>query len=366
MIVDDDRYLLESLSAMLRSRGFQVATHDVASEALEGFRQRPADVVLTDVTMPGMDGIGFMERLRLMDSQVPVIFMTGSSETELALTALRLRVFDFIVKPFPPALLVNALENAVQQRRLMAMEQSYRRELELAVEDKTRQLAQSLWRQREMDRELVRRLSAAAEFRDEDTGAHLCRIGLYARRLAEFLGMPADFVESITLASPMHDIGKIGIPDAILLKPGALTVDEFQQMQSHTLIGGQILRGGSHPTLRMAATIALTHHERWDGSGYPHGLAGEDAPLPGRIVMLADQYDALRTRRVYKEPFSHERAVEIITLGDGRTMPGHFDPQLLAAFRELQPEFDAIYTANQEECPLMEGDEGETAMARVA
>jgi putative two-component system response regulator len=364
MVVDDDRYLLESLSVMLRSHGFEVCTFTSAAQALQRFAAAPADVVITDISMPQMDGVSFTENLRVLDPQVPVIFMTGTCETSCAHSALRLRVFDVIVKPFAPALLVNSLHNALQQRRLLKMEQSYRQLLERAVDEQFR-ASRSFRFQQEMDWEMVRRMAAAAEFREEATGGHLNRMGLFAGTISEALGMSPEFVEDISLASILHDIGKIGIPESILLKTSPLTREEFLRMQSHTLIGDSLLKGSSHPTLRMAAAIALNHHERWDGSGYPNGLAGEDIPLPGRIVMLADQYDVLRSRRAYKEPRSHADVVDILGKGDGRTMPGHFDPRVLAVFREIHPQLEEIFSAHPEEHVLAPAvdDEGEGVQA---
>lgn len=348
IVVDDDLLMLESVSILLRKHGFAVRAFGDADSALAEFAAHPADLVLTDIHMPFTSGIQLLERLRRIDTETPVVFMTAHAEMEMTLLAIKMRAFDFILRPFPPQRLIEAVTAAVHHKRHSQREKIYRSELEKTIEQRTNELADSLRVQKSISKEIVERLTAAAELRDEDTGQHISRIGLYAERLARELGMSDDFCETIGVASAMHDIGKIGIPDAILFKPQSLTAEEFEIIKTHTVIGNEILRCSSHPLLQMAASIALTHHESWDGSGYPHGLKREEIPVEGRIVMLADQYDALRSKRAYKAPLDHETACRIILEGDALTRREHFDPEVLQVFREIAADLAEIFDRDRE------------------
>jgi putative two-component system response regulator len=338
LVVDDDERNRKLLGAMLRAEGYVTLEAANGIEALEQARQEQPAVVLLDVMMPGMDGYEVAQRLKTdpATSSMPIVMVTALDDRDSRLKGLEAGAEEFVTKP------VDRLELRVRVRNLLRLKEfsdflaDHNRILDAQVQERTRQLQDSY-------REIIFTMTAAAEYKDEETGAHVRRISHYTSLLAQTMGLGAEFADLMFYSSPMHDVGKIAIPDRVLLKPDRLTPEEWVIMQSHAALGAKMLENGTTPYVKLGAEIALSHHERWDGSGYPNGLKGEAIPLSGRIMNICDQYDALRSQRPYKPPFTHEKAVEIITRGDGRTLPGHFDPAVLDAFIQCAGEFAEIF-----------------------
>jgi putative two-component system response regulator len=357
LIVDDEEQNVKLLSSLLRAEGYETETASNGREAVEKVKAVSPDLVLLDIMMPDMDGYEACSLIKNNpeSANVPVVIVTALSDRESKLRGLELSANEFLTKPIDRVELVLRVKNLLRIKDYEDFMISHNQRLEQEVRKRTYELQAAM---EEIDAahkaikesyiETIYRLTLAAEFRDEDTATHIKRISYYCKTLSGHLGQPDLFCETIFYAGPMHDIGKIGIPDSILLKPGKLTAEESDVIKSHTTIGAKIL---NHPTsefLAAAEVVALTHHERWDGTGYPQGLKGEDIPLMGRIMNIVDQYDSLRSKRPYKASFSHEQAFDIIVKGDGRTMPEHFDPKILGTFSDAADEFNRIFEEYQD------------------
>ncbi len=340
LIVDDQEVNVLLLERMLRGAGYISLTSTMDPGTVCGLHLKNRyDLILLDLQMPNLDGFQVMERLKEIaaDDYLPVLVITAQPGHKLR--ALQAGAKDFISKPFDLAEVLARVHNMLEVRLLQRELRQTNDVLEQRVGERTADLQESYL-------ETIFTLTRAAEHKDVDTGAHVQRISYYSRELARLLGMDAEFAGRIFFASPMHDIGKIGIPDHILLNPGVLTPEEWEIMKGHSVMGSRILGDSRSPYLLMGAEIALDHHERWDGGGYPDGKRGEAIPLAARIVNLCDIYDAIRSRRPYKPPFSHPQAMGIMTRGhDGRCLPEHFDPAVLSAFRKNDQAFRAIFEA---------------------
>jgi len=349
LVVDDDEATRKPVSILLEKKGYHAIVCAGAHEALSKLSENRICAVLADIDMPGTSGMDLLDRINELDPDIPVILMTGASKIEHAMDAFGKGAFNFITKPFKSENLIKAIEKAVRHRRLIEDALNYRTMLEETVRSRTSELNAALLANRSLTEEITRRLITIAEFRDPESGAHISRMGLYAGELAGNLGMPASFVGEIGFAAPMHDIGKVAIPESVLLKPGRLTREEYEVMKSHTVIGSRLLSGSEHGGIRMAAAIALSHHERGDGSGYPAGLRGEEIPVEARIVFLCDCYDAIRSARPYKPPMPHEDAMMIMTRGSADISPGkHFDRAVHDAFIKASTAFETIFNENKD------------------
>lgn len=307
LLIDDNPTNLMLLRHRLaKIEGCIAVCMESAVEALAWCETNTPDIILTDYMMPEMDGLEFIRRIRARPhmADIPIVVVTTSDVREIRQEALDLGAADFLTKP------VDGPELMARTRNLLALRKS-----RLALQDRAAE-------------ELVMRLSKAAEYRDPETGAHIERMARYSSLIARHLGMPAEDVERLELAAPMHDVGKVGIPDLILLKPDRLTAVEFGIMKQHAEYGWEILKGSSSSLVQLAALIARTHHEKYDGTGYPRGLAGEDIPIEGRIVAVADVFDALTSTRPYKAPWPVDKAVDFLAEQQGR----HFDPACVEAF----------------------------------
>lgn len=343
LVVDDEPRNVRLLESLLKHEGVDVHSATSGEAALEELTRFKPDLILLDIMMPFMDGHEVAARIKAdpATASIPIIVVTSLDDRASRLAALKAGAEDFLSKPIDRAELSVRVRNLLRLKHYGDTLASYSRELERRVDQRTAQLTASY-------RQTIATLTRAATYRDEETGAHVQRISHFCVELAAALGLDATFCDAILHASPLHDIGKIAIPDRILLKAGSLDTEEWEIMKTHAALGAKMLAGGDSIYLHMGREIALSHHERWDGSGYPEGRAGEAIPLAARIMSVADVYDALRSRRAYKPALEHRTALQIITRGDGRTSPAHFDPAVLAALDVTHERLEEIYSCNSE------------------
>jgi len=328
LVVDDEEMNVEFIRRVLSPEsGCTLASTTDSRDAVRLYREFRPDVVLLDLKMPHIDGFQLLELLRAetpRNSFVPIVVLTSDVGPEAKRHALAAGAKDFLTKPFSPVEVRLRVRNLLETRALHLELEQQNQHLEMRVRERTKELDEARL-------EILERLARAAEYRDDETGLHTQRVGRMAGLIAAALELPEDDVELITRAAPLHDIGKIGVPDAVLLKDGRLSRDEFEVMKSHTVIGAAILSGSRVRLLAVGRDIALTHHEHWDGGGYPHGLRGEDIPIAGRAVAVADVFDALTHNRPYKPRWSPDDAIAEIWRQSRR----QFDPRIVDAFTWL-------------------------------
>ena len=323
LIMDDQELNIDVLGRILERADYRnVRSITDPVNFMSTFLEFAPDLVLLDLHMPVRDGFAILGDLapHLRSGFLPVLILTGDASAESKRSALSLGAKDFLAKPFDPAEVLLRIQNLLETRSLYLSLQGTNLELEARVLERTRALDKS-------QSEVLERLAGAAEFRDGETSRHTERVGEISGRLAGVLGFDREYAEMIRFAARLHDIGKIGIPDSILLKAGKLTAEEFKVMASHTVIGARILSGGSSEVVTLAEKIALSHHEKWDGSGYPHRLYGEQIPIEARIVSVADVLDALSYSRPYRDAWMRESVLAFLENESG----SHFDPRIVAA-----------------------------------
>jgi len=341
LVVDDESSNIKLLERVLGSVGYSnvISTMDPRN-VITLYQQHEIDLILLDINMPHMDGFAVMEQLKLSfgEKLAPILVLTAQHIQDYRQRALDGGALDYVTKPFDRKELLSRVRNLLEIQLARKFMRQQNELLEQRVLERTHELELAHHQLYESRLQIVRRLGRAAEYRDNETGFHIIRMSHMSANLAQAAGLDREQCALLLNASPMHDIGKIGIPDKILLKPGKLDAEEWDIMKTHAQIGADILSGSDSELLSMAAEIALTHHEKWNGSGYPNKLAGKEIPLVGRITAIADVFDALTSVRPYKEAWTVEKSVKLIKEESGQ----HFDPELVDLFLKILPNIVSI------------------------
>lgn len=338
LVVDDEPVLRYMVTRWLASCGYDCTEAEDAETAWQHLQNNEAHLITLDINMPGMPSREFLARVKESYPETEVLMLTARAEAELAIEFLTRGAWTYLIKPVNGEELIFQVAKALEHRQLMIERREYTRNLEEQVQEQTLQI-------RRAHEETIHRLVNASAYRDEETGAHIKRVGLFGAALAQAVEWPADQVEHMRMAACMHDVGKIGIPDAILQKPAQLTRSEYELMKAHTVIGARMLADAESPMLRIAHEIAMNHHERWDGAGYPNGVPKSAIPEAARITTIVDVYDALTHDRVYRPAFPEAKALEMMENGRGT----QFDPSLLDLFFHMLPDIRQIALLNPDE-----------------
>jgi putative two-component system response regulator len=340
LVVDDQLQNIELLEAHLVPLGYEIIKATNGEDAMRIISSNQIDLILLDVMMPGMDGFEVTRRVKqdMTLRQIPIILVTALRETQDRVKGIEAGGDDFISKPVDKIEVLARVRSLLKVKAYNDLMFNYRKELEAEVAERTEELKLALERVKAASLDTIYRLAKAAEFKDEITGAHIKRMSCYSAAIARRLGQDEHAIESILYAAPMHDVGKIGIPDRVLMKSGKLDSVEWDIMKQHTVIGAKILQGSDSEFIKLGEIIALSHHEQWDGSGYPNGIKGIEIPIAGRITAAADVFDTLTTQRPYQDPFSVEKSLATIREKRG----SHLDPEVVDAFFAIQDEILAI------------------------
>jgi putative two-component system response regulator len=348
LIAEDEKSIREELVECLTDEDFECIEASNGEEGLNILRRdTEIAVVVSDILMPGKSGLEMVQAAQFesaKDRDIEFIILTGHGGTKEAIEALKLGVMEFLQKPVDLDHLVHVVRRAEELVLLKRVSRHYEAGLEAEVQSKTLEIRKHIGNLENAYGEALECLAVAAEYKDPETGNHIRRIGEYSQSIAKELGWSKERQKLMLLAAPLHDVGKIGTPDSVLLKPGRLNSNELTIMKNHAQNGYDILFRYQHPVMHAAADIARNHHERWNGGGYPRGLKGTQIPIEARITALVDVYDALRSKRPYKPEFTQEKTLSIMLDGDGRTDPSHFDPELIIIFRKLAEKFDKIFS----------------------
>ncbi len=333
LVVDDESVNREFVRLIFERSGCEVLEAENGQEAIEVAKREKPDVILMDIIMPFMNGLEACRKLKSDPEtfNIPVVMVTALGDLSHKLEGFKAGADEFITKPFDKNELLLRVQNLIKIKRYNDLLKDYSNVLEKEVQKRTEKLRQAYKQLDEAYYELIQRLGRAAEYRDDETGEHTKRVGIMCGIMAKALDMDEEAVKNLEYATPMHDIGKIGIPDKILLKPGKLTEKEFEIMKRHTIIGADILKGGTHPVMQIAEKVALAHHERWDGKGYPYGLKEQDIPLEGRICSLIDFFDACTSDRIYRPAMQVDVVLDMIKDEKGKA----FDPKLVDVFFKI-------------------------------
>jgi putative two-component system response regulator len=347
LVVDDDPLIRNMMCQVLNRQGYSTDSATDGPSALAKVSALSPDLILLDLKMPGMDGFEVTRQIKKSTetSDIPIIAITGHDTVDNHVKAFDLGIDGYISKTAAQASIVAMVRSHLKVKQLNDQMKAHQQNLETQVALRTGQLNQALEQLRNASLDTIFKLTSASEYRDTETGSHIRRMSQYSAVIAQKMGLKNKTVEALLYAAPMHDIGKIGIPDKILLKPGKLSAGEWEIMKKHTTIGADILKGSNINFVRMGETIALTHHEKWDGSGYPYGLKGRTIPLVGRITAIADVFDALTSNRSYKKAFSIEKSYQILRQERGK----HFDPDVVDAFFQVQDAIIQINESHQED-----------------